>query len=57
MLGELAGQAEQNVLRWSGHMERMEEDRLVKRIVGSKRCKAERKAMNGMDIQCEQSAE
>ena len=32
---ELGGQAEQCVLRWFGHMERMKEDRLVKRIVRS----------------------
>ena len=35
VLRELGGRAEQCVLRWFGHMERMEEDRLVKRIVGS----------------------
>ena len=29
---EWAGQAEQCILRWFGHMERMEEDWLVKRI-------------------------
>ena len=33
ILREFAGQAEQNVLRWFGHMGRMEEDWLVKRIV------------------------
>ena len=32
---ELAGQTELSVLRWFGHKERMEEDWLVKRIVGS----------------------
>ena len=32
---ELVGRAEQCVLRWCGHMERMEEERLVKRIVES----------------------
>ena len=32
---EMAGRAEQRVLQWFGHMERMDEERLVKRIVGS----------------------
>ena len=32
---ELADRAEQCVLRWFGHMERMEEERLVKRFLGS----------------------
>ena len=32
---ELAGRADQCVLRWFGHMERMDDDRLVKRIVKS----------------------
>ena len=31
---ELAGRSEQSVLRWFGHVWRMEEDRLVKRIIG-----------------------
>ena len=35
MLRELAGRAEKCVLRWFGHIERMEEEQLVKRIVGS----------------------
>ena len=30
---ERVGRAEQNVLTWFGYMERMEKDRLVKRIV------------------------
>ena len=32
---ELSGRADQSVLRWFGHTERMDEDRLVKRIVKS----------------------
>ena len=32
---ELAGRVEQNLLRWLGSMERMEEDRLMKIIEGS----------------------
>ena len=32
---ELAGRAEQSTLRWHGHMERIEEDWLTKRIVRS----------------------
>ena len=32
---ELAVRAEQGVLRWFGHVERMEEERVVKRITGS----------------------
>ena len=32
---ELSGRADQTVLRWFGHTERMDEDRLVKRIVKS----------------------
>ena len=61
VLQELAGRAEQSVLWWFGHMERMEEDLLVKRIIGSvvrgERCEVERKAMNGMDGRCEKSVE
>ena len=30
----MGGRAEQSVLRWLGHMERMEEDRSVKSIIG-----------------------
>ena len=33
MLRELAGQ--QCVMRWFGHVERMKEDQLVKKIMGS----------------------
>ena len=29
------GAAEQSVLRWFGHIERMEKDQLVKKIIGS----------------------
>ena len=29
---ELTGRADENVLRWFGHMERMSEDRLTKRV-------------------------
>ena len=32
---ELSGRAEQSVLRWFGHMERMDEDRMVKKIMRS----------------------
>ena len=35
VLQELARQTEKSVLRWFGHMERMEEDRFLKRILGS----------------------
>ena len=35
VLRELVGWARQNVLRWFGHIERMEEDQLVQKIMGS----------------------
>ena len=55
---ELADRKEQCVLRWFGHMERMEEDWLVKRIVGSNvRCEIQRETKNGMDRQCKNIVE
>ena len=36
VLLELSKRAEQRGLRWFGHVERMEEDRMVKRITGSR---------------------
>ena len=35
VLRELAGRADQSLLRWFGHVERMQDDKLVKRLVGS----------------------
>ena len=35
VIRQLGGRAEENVLRWFGHMKRMKKDQLVKRIVGS----------------------
>ena len=32
VMRELSGRADQSVLRWFGHIERMDEDRLVKRV-------------------------
>ena len=53
---ELADRAEQCVLRWFGHMERMEENQLVKRIIGSDvRGVRLRKLTNRMNRHCEKS--
>ena len=57
---EWGGRAEQSVLRWLGHMERMEEDWLVKRIMRSDvrgvRLRG-RPLMGWINGQCEKSAE
>ncbi len=50
---ELAERAELGVLRWFGHVERMEE-RLVKKITRSD-CEAKRKNSHGTAVQCEES--
>ena len=38
-------------------MERMKEDWLLKKKMGSEGCEVERKAMNGMDGRCENTVE
>ena len=59
MRRNLSGEAEQNVWRWFGCMERMEKDRLGEENswFHSKRCEVERKAKNEMDGRCEKSVE
>ena len=52
---ELANRAELSVLKLFVHMERMENDCLVKGSIV--RCEVERKATNGMNGRCEKSAE
>ena len=55
---ELAGQAKHSVLLWFEYMEKMKEDLLMKRIVGSDvRCDVERKVTNVMNGRCEKSIE
>ncbi len=52
---ELAEQAQQGVMWWFGHVERMKEERLVRVTRSDVRCKAKRETSNGMAGQCEES--
>ena len=45
---ELAERVDRNVLRWFGHVERMDNDRLLKRVMNTD-VEGERKAMVWMD--------
>ena len=51
VMRELAGRAEQSVLRWFGYIKRIEGEPVGEENsrIRCERCEVERKAMNGMD--------